>query len=357
MNRPVMVTGACGMLGSHVVRRLVGAGHDVVAVDLRNDATARTAASLQELGVRVAYADLTDAGSIAEAVAEANPHAVIHLAAVIPPTAYVRPALAERVNVGGTANLVAALEALPDPGRLVLASSTAVYGSRNGAKDLGLTDADTPLNPCDVYGHHKVQAEALVRGSSLPWAILRIGGIMAVDLVHMVNKNSILMDAIIPVDNRIHTISVEETAEAFANAADADCLGLTLLIAGDDSHMIRQSDFGVYMRQVAGLGGTRVTGRPGDPDNDDAWFMTDWMDTRQAREVLKFGAIPMAECVAMYRAQLSPLRVLLRPFSGIVLAGMALTSPYRGMPGRYADPWSVVSARFGAESLAPAKSS
>lgn len=354
MTRPVLVTGACGLLGAQVVRRLAAAGSSVVAVDLKNPATTAVAHELERTGdVRVVYADITDAESIANAMHAANPRAVIHLAAVIPPGAYVRPALAERVNVAGTANVVAALEACTDPGRFVLASSTAVYGSRNGAKDLGLCTAQTPVNPCDAYGAHKVAAEQIVRASSLSWSILRIGGIIASDLVKRTDRDSILMDAIIPSDNRIHSVSVGETAEAFANAADADCLGMTLLIAGDESHMLRQHEFATHMMTIAGMGSRpTMRGRRGNPDDDGAWFLTDWMDTMQARAVLGFRAVPMAECISQFRSELSPLRVLLRPLGLVAPPALALLSPYRGMPGQWADPWRVIEARYGAAAVA-----
>jgi nucleoside-diphosphate-sugar epimerase len=355
MTRPVLVTGACGLLGSHVVRLLARAGTAVVAVDLDSLATRAAARSLARAGdVRFVPADITDAVAIADVMQAANPRAVIHLAAVIPPGAYRRPAVAERVNVSGTANVVAALESCADPGRLVLASSTAVYGSRNGAKDLGLCTADTPVRPCDVYGAHKVAAEGIVRASGLSWAILRIGGIIAADLARRTDRDSILMDAIIPSDNRIHTVSVDEAAQAFANAVDAKCLGMTLLIAGDESHMLRQHEFARHMMTMAGLGTRNIErGRRGNPDDDDAWFLTDWMDTTRARAVLGFRAIPMDECIAQFRSELNPLRVFLRPFGLVAPTALSLISPYRRMPGEFADPWGVVAARFGREALAP----
>ena len=355
MARPVLVTGACGLLGSHVVRRLAAAGAEVVAVDLDTPSTREVARALATSGrVRFVAADITSPQAISAVVREADPRAVVHLAAVIPPGAYRRPDVAARVNVHGTATLVAAVAAQRDPARLVLASSTAVYGSRNGAKELGLATEYTPVRPCDVYGAHKVAAETIVRASGLPWAILRIGGIIAADLAKRTDRDSILMDAIIPSDNRIHSVSVVEAAEAFANAVDADCLGLTLLIAGDESHMLRQSEFATHVMTMAGLGSRPSTrGRRGDPDDDDAWFLTDWMDTADARRVLGHRAVGMDECIAACRAELGSWRGLLRPLGYVVPSVLALASPYRTMPGRWADPWGVIAARFGDAALAP----
>ena len=355
VRRPVLITGACGLLGSHVVRRLAAAGFPVVAVDLDSPAARATAKAMTGDGdVRFAPTDITNPEAIRAIVLEADPRAVIHLAAVIPPGAYRRPQLAERVNVDGTANVVAAMRYMEHPGRLILASSTAVYGSRNGAKELGLCASYTAVNPCDVYGAHKVAAESIVRASGVHWSILRIGAIIASDLARRTDSDSILMDAIIPSDNRIHTVDVVVTAEAFATAVEADCLGLTLLIAGDESHMLRQHEFATQMMTIAGLGNHASTRGPaGNPDDDDAWFLTDWMDTKQARSVLEFRAVPMDECVAQCRSELSSLRLLLRPMGYLASPMLSLLSPYRSMPGEWADPWGVIATRFGAEALAP----
>ncbi|MBA2681997.1 MAG: NAD-dependent epimerase/dehydratase family protein [Ktedonobacteraceae bacterium] len=56
------VTGATGFVGSHVVRQLVGAGHEVVAI-VRNPAKAQ---ELTQLGVTIAKGDVTDKESMRE---------------------------------------------------------------------------------------------------------------------------------------------------------------------------------------------------------------------------------------------------------------------------------------------------
>jgi nucleoside-diphosphate-sugar epimerase len=329
-----------------VVRRLVAAGRQVIAVDLDSPAMRSVA---QTLGAQFMPADIASTDAIRAVLARTGPHAVIHLAAIIPPTAYRRPELASRVNVTGTANLVAAASALRRPPRLIFASSTAVYGSRNGAKDLGLCSADTQVRPRDIYGAHKLAAEQIVRSSGLGWSILRIGGILASALVRRTDRDSVLLDAIIPSDNRIHTVSVGEAAEAFANAADADCLGMTLLIGGDESHMLRQHELARRMMAVAGLGDRAGDWgrRCGDPGDDDAWFVTDWLDTSSARTVLGFRAVPLPQCMSEFRAELSRGRALLRPLGLVAPLLQSLTSPYRRVPGQYADPWGVVARRFG----------
>ncbi|MBS2080471.1 GDP-mannose 4,6-dehydratase, partial [Mycobacterium tuberculosis] len=76
-----------------------------------------------------------------------RPGAVVHLAAIVSPPSYRNPALARRVNVGGTENLLAACATLPRPPLFLMASSAAVYGSRNPFRQPERITPDTPVNP------------------------------------------------------------------------------------------------------------------------------------------------------------------------------------------------------------------
>jgi nucleoside-diphosphate-sugar epimerase len=211
-----------------------------------------------------------------------------------------------------------------------------VYGSRNGARDLGLATDQTPVNPCEVYGAHKARAERLLHDSSLDWVVLRLGGIIAPDLFTKVDRASVFMQQIIPSDNRIHSIWVDDAATAFVRAVDADVFRRTLLVAGDASHRLRQDEFNGQMFTIAGMGRpTPYGGRPGNPDDDGAWFMTEWMDTEPTFEALDFRPLTMAQTILVARRELSPLRGLLRPFGALAKAGISMTSPYRRAPGPY----------------------
>src|ERR1700687_5021176 len=129
MSGVVLVTGAFGLVGSATVKKLAADGRRVVAADLDTSANRKAASGLA--GVEVRWADLTDPGAVDTLVTEVSPTAIVHLAAVIPPLCYARPALARKVNVDATASLIRTAEAQPTPPRFVQASSVAVYGARN----------------------------------------------------------------------------------------------------------------------------------------------------------------------------------------------------------------------------------
>jgi len=152
----VVVTGAAGFIGSHVVEALVAAGHRVTGVDSFDgylypaEVKRRNAADLARLPgdrFRLVEADICDEAALRRLVGADDVDVVCHLAAL----AGVRPSLAEplryvRTNVHGTTAL---LEAMRHGRcrRLVFASSSSVYGAR-GEGDLRQVAAFREDDPC-----------------------------------------------------------------------------------------------------------------------------------------------------------------------------------------------------------------
>ncbi|GAY17742.1 NAD(P)-dependent oxidoreductase [Mycobacterium sp. shizuoka-1] len=347
MSDAVLVTGAFGLVGSATVKQLAAAGRHVVATDLGTEATRKAAANLPA-GVAVHWADLTDAAEVATLLAEVSPAAVIHLAAVIPPLCYAKPRLAYQVNVGATANLVKAAEAQDKPPRLVLASSIAVYGPRNPHRISEVLTAQTPVNPYDNYGKHKVEAEAIVRGSSLDWVILRLGGVLSTEPNLGMDPNLIFFEGVLPTDGRLQTVDVRDVGFAFAAATTADVLGQTLLIGGDDSHRLRQGDIGQSTAAAMGLVGALPTGRKGDPNDDGGWFATDWMDSATAQQLLKHQHHSWPEMLAETADKVGWKRYAFRLIAPVAREFLKRQSPYYGQPPGYGNPWEAVRRKWGA---------
>ncbi len=347
MAEKVLVTGGFGLVGSQTVRRLSAEGHHVVATDLGTPAQRDAAASLPA-NAEAHWANLTEQSEVDRLIAEVSPTAIVHLAAVIPPAIYRNRELGRRVNVAATAALLRAAQSHPRPARVVLASSNAVYGSRNPHRHPARLTADSPLRPSDLYGAHKVEAENLLRAASLDWVILRLGGVISTDPGAMpFNGDALFFESALPTDGRIHTVDVRDVASAFAAATTADVVGETLLIAGDDSHLHRQKDVGLALAAARGLSDVLPAGRPGDPDSDENWFVTDWLDTTRAQQALSFQHHCWPKMLAEARAAVGWRRYpmsLVSPFARHVLERRAA---YRDTPGCYADPWGAVRSRLG----------
>jgi GDP-4-dehydro-6-deoxy-D-mannose reductase len=169
----VLVTGADGFVGRHLVRRLVRDGHGVVAACRPHG----PAADWKDGDVMVVPLELTDDGSVGGAV-DSGPDAVVHLAAVASNReAMADPVRAWTVNAAGTARLAEELGRRRNQGRsearLLLVSSGEVYGPGG---DAPRRESD-PIAPASPYAASKAGAELAAlevwRRTGLPVVVAR----------------------------------------------------------------------------------------------------------------------------------------------------------------------------------------
>ena len=170
----VLVTGAFGNVGRSSLAALRSRGAEIRILEAPTPKNRRLARSFGS-GCELVFGDIRDKEAAKAAVRGVD--AICHLAALIPPAADRDVQLTRSVNIGGTANLIAAAKAQPLPPRFVLASSISVYGDR--LRNFWIK-TDDPLEPNadDAYGATKVEAERLLRESGLPFVILRLSYIV-----------------------------------------------------------------------------------------------------------------------------------------------------------------------------------
>lgn len=358
----VLVTGAFGQVGKRCTQILLERGRTVVAMDLRNDNTVaiekEIAAGAHPGTLIPAYTDLLDAEAVHALIAAHEPGAVVHLAAIVSPPSYRNPELARRVNVGGTENLLAACAALPRPPLFLMASSAAVYGSRNPYRQPERITPDTPVNPIDQYGQDKVLAEAAIRGSGLPYALYRLAGVISPDTQAAINGDYLTLMRSMPSDNRIHAVDARDVALAFANGVDRkDTIsGKALLVGGNETYVLLQHGLQDDLMSAAGLGPLGPSaGLPGDPADDRGWSFTGWYDTTEAQALLDFQEHDWSQTLEWLAESQGPLRVVLRllgPALRPVLRAVLILQRRLEGRGPYADPWSLIEKTYGAAALA-----
>ena len=149
----VLVTGAGGFVGGHLIRALRVDGHRVFAAAQEGHALP---ASTDE--VRWLTLELTSSDSLARAMDEARPEAVFHLAAQSSVgESFADPLGTWETNATGTLRLV---QALPEGARLLFVSSAEVYGVVPEAEQpIAETRVLRPTNP---YAASKAAAEMAV---------------------------------------------------------------------------------------------------------------------------------------------------------------------------------------------------
>ncbi|HWT47179.1 MAG TPA: oxidoreductase, partial [Mycobacterium sp.] len=158
---------------------------------------------------------------------------------------------------------------------------------------------------------------------------------------------SFYFDALLPADSRLHTVDVRDVARAFCAATTTDAVREVFMIAGDDSHKRLKGEVVRAVAAAIGFSGALPRGRPGNPDSDRDWFPMDWMDTTRSQQVLAFQQHTFSDLLAEMRARRGLMRLPLQAVAPLTRGFFRRRSPYYRTPGRYADPWGAIRARWG----------
>lgn len=156
----ILVSGATGYIGQHLVRALESAGHDVTKVGFR-------AASSDPDIVRC---DIANAEELAQFVCGHD--MVVHLACLALPACIESPEVGFNVNVAGTNNVAMVCARLKV--KLLMVSTSEVYGRQ----DLLPIKECAVRKPVSIYGGYKLLAEQCCENwklsSGLSYAIVRL---------------------------------------------------------------------------------------------------------------------------------------------------------------------------------------
>jgi NDP-hexose 4,6-dehydratase len=176
--KAVLVTGADGFMGSHLTERLVKIGARV-SVFVRGSSVTGTALNrlrnighLQDSIVSLLAGDIGSPDAM-ELIRKNAPQVIFHLAAeAYVPRSFDQPLEVVRSNVDGTLNVLQAARSLKDVERVVVTSSSEVYGPHPQA-----IREDFPMNPTSPYGASKAAADRIAYSYwttyGLPVAIIR----------------------------------------------------------------------------------------------------------------------------------------------------------------------------------------
>ena len=154
----IFVTGGAGYIGSHTVVVLLEAGHQVEIIDNYSNSSAEVLDRVSKLAgqqCKAHQADVTDLPKLTEILATFKPDMVLHFAGRKSVAESVeRPDFYHQQNVGGTSNLLTAMDRCGCK-HIIFSSSATVYGAPDHLP-IPEEHKTAPFNP---YGQSKLEAE------------------------------------------------------------------------------------------------------------------------------------------------------------------------------------------------------
>lgn len=163
MKLKVLITGANGLLGQHLIKLLLDKNYQVVA-------TGRGESRLPfEPSDNYIYhsMDIANAFDTYAVMNREKPDVVVHAAAMTNvDDCELQPEQCERINVQGTAQILTDAETFS--GHFIFISTDFVFDGEQG----NYKEEDDTL-PISLYGFSKLQAESMVQTSDIPFAIVR----------------------------------------------------------------------------------------------------------------------------------------------------------------------------------------
>ena len=258
--KKVLLTGASGSMGGEALKELLRRRdkYDIVILLRPTKQEKRDFRQYENQdGFRVVWGDLQNPDDVLEAVNGVD-H-VLHPAAFIAPAADYNPSLANKINLGGTENIIAAIKKQPNNGdnvRFVYVGTVAAYGDR--LPPIHMVRVGDPLKPSvgDFYATTKVAAERAVIESGLNhWVSMR--------QTYIAIPNALsLLDPILfhqPVNTHIELITKEDAGYGLVQTLEApdEFYGRVYNMGGGPSCRVVYKDYLERMMRIFGLGDYR----------------------------------------------------------------------------------------------------
>lgn len=273
MSAPVLITGGAGSVGRMLVERLIASGRSVRIFDL----PFMDFSGLEDMhNAEIVKGDITDAAQVLDAIQGVD--AVVHLAALLPPNSERDRERTFSVNVGGSQNIITAMETAAPDATLIFTSSISTYGDTS-QEDPPVTTSH-PQSAIDIYADSKIVGERAVRQSSLKWIAMRIAGIAVPAFLEPPSPWPFVAD------QRVEMVHRDDVVDALFASVDApEAANKVLNIAGGATWQLRGED---YVRDFYDFMGAPLE----DVDYRQTPGWVDWYDTEESQRILKYQNRP-----------------------------------------------------------------
>lgn len=260
-DKRVLVTGAGGFIGSHLTERLLRDGAQVRALVRYNsrghEGFLGSLEAADRKRLELVHGDLRELDSVQRAMDQVE--VVFHLGALVGiPYSYVHTQEVIDTNVNGTANILLAARAQKNLSRVVLTSTSEVYGT---ARYVPIDEAH-PLQAQSPYAASKIAADALgvsfQRSFDLPVTIVRpfnaygprqsMRAVIPTTIVQALTRDQVMLGTLTPTRDFTY---VTDTVEGFIRAASTPAaIGQTINVGSG-----AEISIGDLARRIAKLTG------------------------------------------------------------------------------------------------------
>ena len=285
----ILVTGAFGGIGTEVLREGYKKGHTMTAFDLDTENNRKKAKHLSKYYKTVVWGDLRNQSDVNTAVE--NQDAVIHMAAIVTPFSERNVKLSDAVNIGGTENIIHAIQASDRPAGLVFTSSMSVMGAdKNRKPPVKVTE---PLVVSSNYTRQKIECEKILKETDIPWVIMRLAAILNTEnsIGGGASAKSMIAETFaMPLDNRIEGAWNIDIATALIAAAeklatgDPEVNNQVFFLAGGKRQGWQMTVHEFY----EGIFGAMGIGLPDESAFSTKPYYADWLDTEKSQQLFHY---------------------------------------------------------------------
>ena len=238
--KKVLVTGAAGSIGVHVIKYLLAEGkYEITALDLKNKNVFKRLRRFKKR-INILYGDISDRILIEALVKDHD--IIIHLASSLPPLADMKKGLADIIDYDGTENIVRAISYYNPKCHLFYASTTSMYKEKSNPT----VKTRIELDEYDYFSKAKYKSEILIKDKLKNFTIFRIPLVLS-------NPNCEPFMYHVKKSSMIDVITKEDAAYAFVKGIKhiTDLNRKTFNVIGEES--IKAKDLYNKLLEINGL--------------------------------------------------------------------------------------------------------
>jgi nucleoside-diphosphate-sugar epimerase len=324
----LLITGAFGNIGKTVIKAAHAGHHEVVVFEVDNKKT-RKAARKYRKTVKVIFGDIRDYEIVKEAVQQAD--AVIHLAAIIPPTSKKQRDLTMDVNVGGTENIIKAINHTNQNIPFIFTSSASVMGPTQLQNKL--VNRNDPLVITGNYEESKIKCEEFLKQNADNFLVFRLAGVLPSFSVFSFKAAFPLLEEIFDMhpDMRLEMVMAEDVATALVTGAEKLKAGTTkknqAYILGGGAGNGWQLRGGEFLSCLFGSLALAVPDQKYFTQNINKYHL-DWYDTKEAQREFAYQNHSFDDYLKCIKKTFGIFKVPIIFFRKIIMKRLVNLSPY-----------------------------